>query len=976
MPFGCGGEDGSNGVGDTTTDGVEDTTTETAGDTDGEPVPCTSDSDCDDGIYCNGVEICGVDGCRDGTAVDCGDGDPCTMDSCNEGEASCDHDPLDEDGDGFVAADSPGGHDCGGNDCDDAALDIYPGAPEDECDFVDKDCDGDISEYIDDDGDQYIDDLCDDVISDPGDDFLGLGDCDDDGEHLSDDPPTDPDDIHPGAPEGCDDVDNDCDGTADDIEADSDGDGYAALTCTDGNDCDDTDPDIHPGADEVCDLVDDDCDDTIFDAAGIDDDLDDVPDVDCGGNDCDDGDDTIHGAFDPSTASSWISDDAVDEATETCDTIDQDCDTEILDAEGADDDGDEYLDEVCGGDDCNDLNPDVYPGAPEDACDSVDNDCDGDDIDGVADDDDDDYIDDTCTGGTDCDDTDPDIHPDATPVCDTVDDDCSGSWRDEAGADDDDDGHLDADCGGDDCDDTDAGVHTGAARDCGDDHDCDTIVDDDSDEDGHTWDACGGDDCNDDDASIHGGAPQIVCDGVDNDCNGYIDSDNDGDGFQDDACAGGTDCDDDDASIHPGASAVCDYVDDDCSGFWYDEAGADDDGDEYLDEVCGGDDCDDESAVAYPGATEICNDGIDGDCDGSIDGPIPLTSALAIVENHTDDEGWLTWTGSEFGLAYQGQKDGTDDDPMLARIAEDGTVVATDIDIMGDDDHQWRPRLAWSGSELGFAWFEREQSTGDRTVHFARTDPLGARIGGDIVVSGSSVDAEDPSIVWAGSQWGIAWRYTHWPTETRFSRVSETGTMSGTTIKIGTDPMMHIPLGIVWTGSEFGTTWLADDMTYGTTQFRRMADSGMPQIPVLDVADVPDHQLGTDLAWSGSEFGVLWTDNRSGDWEIYFNRIGPAGIEVGSDVRVLGPISSTSWLDIIWTDAFYVATWTDNGLVYMASISPLGGIVGSSILVSEESGMHGYSSPVVAWTGSSLGVVWHEQSPTLVAYMRLYQMCD
>jgi hypothetical protein len=42
--------------------------------------------DCDDGFLCNGMETCGRDRrCIPGTPLDCDDGDPCTIDRCEEG---------------------------------------------------------------------------------------------------------------------------------------------------------------------------------------------------------------------------------------------------------------------------------------------------------------------------------------------------------------------------------------------------------------------------------------------------------------------------------------------------------------------------------------------------------------------------------------------------------------------------------------------------------------------------------------------------------------------------------------------------------------------------------------------------------------------------------------------------------------------------------------------------------------------------
>jgi hypothetical protein len=47
-----------------------------------QPVCCSTDAECDDGLFCNGDEICLGGTCAAGTVPACEDGNPCTSDSC------------------------------------------------------------------------------------------------------------------------------------------------------------------------------------------------------------------------------------------------------------------------------------------------------------------------------------------------------------------------------------------------------------------------------------------------------------------------------------------------------------------------------------------------------------------------------------------------------------------------------------------------------------------------------------------------------------------------------------------------------------------------------------------------------------------------------------------------------------------------------------------------------------------------------
>jgi N-acetylmuramoyl-L-alanine amidase len=314
--------------------------------------------------------------------------------------------------------------------------------------------------------------------------------------------------------------------------------------------------------------------------------------------------------------------------------------------------------------------------------------------------------------GDDCDDTNDEVHPGADEVCDNgLDDDCDGA-KDEA---------LpncktcvpyywDLDWDGygvttkwqclkesmspyttkvpGDCADGDPAINPGKPEKCnGMDDDCDGLTDEegalgckilflDADQDGagvtgstrclcaaaDGYSATTGGDCDDNDPQRSPGIPE-TCNGLDDDCDGdvdeegaggcttyYFDEDGDGKGVTDLAhcfCAPagkfrGTepgDCNDADPAVHPGAKESCNGIDDDCNGAT-DEEGAtgcsplyyDADGDGWG--VAGKSkclcheqgkyrapnegDCDDDDPARNGGAEDVCN-GKDDDCDGQTD---------------------------------------------------------------------------------------------------------------------------------------------------------------------------------------------------------------------------------------------------------------------------------------------------------------------------------------------------------------------
>jgi hypothetical protein len=236
----------------------------------------------------------GYDGDEDGAVagVDCRDQDPAVgpeaAELCNGVDDDCDGE-VDEgvavalfgdaDGDGF-GSDARAGRGCPGagwvevgGDCDDARLDVHPGAVE-LCDGVDQSCSGDEADavdpavwYSDVDGDGFGAEAVESCAPPAG--FVAVGgDCDDARA-----------DVGPGQVERCGGVDEDCDGSEDlgavdtlpwflDVDSDGVGAGEPVWSCAApagavaaSGDCDDGEAAVRPGVVEQCgNGVDEDCD--------------------------------------------------------------------------------------------------------------------------------------------------------------------------------------------------------------------------------------------------------------------------------------------------------------------------------------------------------------------------------------------------------------------------------------------------------------------------------------------------------------------------------------------------------------------------------------------------------------------------------------------------------------------------------------------------------------------------------------------
>ncbi|MFQ5670725.1 MAG: M36 family metallopeptidase [Acidobacteriota bacterium] len=377
-----------------------------------------------------------------------------------------------------------------------------------------------------------------------------------------------------------------------------------------------------------------------------------------------------------------------------------------------------------------------------------------------------------------------------------------------------------------------------------------------------------------------------------------------------DAC----DCDPFRGTVFPTAPEICDGLNNDCNDPAWPALPApetDDDGDTFSE--CDGD-CDDTDPNNFPGNIEVC-DGLDNDCDG-------IANSFECGQCFTPTE-----------------------------ILDEVRVTTNDLAT------SQAPSVAWTGAEYGLVW--QDNRFGINEILFARLDPAGNLLGSERRITQSPSGASDPVVVWTGSEFGVAFLRS---SNLFFVRLSTTGTVLGSELQITNVVSTSREEDLVWTGSEFGLAWSDNRDGNNEIYFARIDAAGALQGTEVRVTSDTGSSRLPAIAWNGTHYAIAFNDNRDGNREIYLSRLDATGTKVGTDTRLTTDTGISNRADLAAAGSEFLIVWRDNrdgnGEIYAARVDGSGAKLTADLRITNA--LQDSTSPSVAWLGSDFGVAWQD----------------
>ncbi len=345
---------------------------------------------------------------------------------------------------------------------------------------------------------------------------------------------------------------------------------------------------------------------------------------------------------------------------------------------------------------------------------------------------------------------------------------------------------------------------------------------------------------------------------------------------------------------------------------------------------------------------------LDGDGDAAPD-PVPGVDTV-VASGATDQRNpAVVATAAGFVVVFD-ELIGADRQLRIAALSPAGVLAGGPMPVATTASHASFAAATTDGTKVAVAWEGRTSQTSNIWFGHIAVD---GTLSNEVQRSQSTQLAYNPSIVWTGAEYGVAWDDGKQnAADVWLARVSAAGALVGAPVQRSNNGKISDRTSTAWSGSEYGIAW--EDNATGRYEllFARVSSAGVVVGTDVRVTATGGAVLDPSLVWTGSEYGVAWADQRSGTYQILFQRLSSAGTPIGTPT-VVSPAGGEAWRPkLLWLDTRYTLAWVQNAQVHLATLDSAGSVV-ATVAIADCSPNPNTKISLVR-RGSALGLAWSD----------------
>lgn len=266
-----------------------------------------------------------------------------------------------------------------------------------------------------------------------------------------------------------------------------------------------------------------------------------------------------------------------------------------------------------------------------------------------------------------------------------------------------------------------------------------------------------------------------------------------------------------------------------------------------------------------------------------------------------------------------------------------------------------------SGDTLHIVWYDNRD--GNSEIYYKRSIDQGLSWGPDTRLTNNISISQNPSISVSTSAVFVVWEDNRDGNFEIYGKRSTNGGLSWESdIRLINDPFDSKVPSVSSNGSVVNVFWSDERDGNFEIYYKRSVDGGVTWGMDIRLTNSVGYSTCPSVSVFSSELNIVWSDNRDGNYEIYFKRSTDGGLNFGSDTRLTNNSSTSDVPSISSSGTFVHVVWYDerdgNREIYYKRSTDQG--VSWSIDTRLTNNIEYSWNPNILTVESAVHIVWHD----------------
>ena len=330
----------------------------------------------------------------------------------------------------------------------------------------------------------------------------------------------------------------------------------------------------------------------------------------------------------------------------------------------------------------------------------------------------------------------------------------------------------------------------------------------------------------------------------------------------------------------------------------------------------------------------------------------------------------VTFDGTNYLVVWQDERNSQYEyDIYGTRVNQSGNILdPAGITISTIADYHEAPSVSFDGTNYLVVW--KDSRSGSYDIYGTRVDQSGNVLDPAGIAIATGLNGQHfPSITFDGTNYLVVWHdYSISPPEYQIygARVNQSGTVLDTTgIAISVVVYWQSYPSVAFDNTNYLIVW--EDWRSGSYDIygARVNQSGNVLDPAgIAISSVANSQLRPSITFDNTNYLVVWQDERNGSWDIYGARVDQSGNVLNPAGIAISTATSDQYAPSVAFDGTnYLVVWTDNRNgsfdIFCTRLDQSGNILDTTAIVISGA-IDDQMVPSVAFDSINYLIVWRD----------------